>query len=723
MKQVVQNLKSGELELLDVACPQAARGQLLIQSRASLISSGTERSLLEFGQAGWISKAQQQPERVRQVLDKIKSDGLLPTVEAVLAKLDEPMAVGYCNAGQVIEVGPGVSGFSVGQRVVSNGNHAEMVARPMNLCAVIPDGVGDDEAPFAILGAIGLQGVRLLQLSIGETVAVSGLGLIGLMAAQILVAGGMQVLGLDLDPRRLKLAESLGVIPVDLSGGVDPIAAAMAATGGNGVDGVLIAAAAKDDQIISQAARMSRKRGRIVLVGAVNMELNRTEFYEKELSFQVSCSYGPGRYDKIYEDQGVDYPIGFVRWTERRNIEAVLALMASGKLRVQPLISSHVPLAEVARAYQMLTDDRAQLGIVLEYPRSMPPVNRTVSAASVPVASKAAGGATIGIIGAGMFTKRIVLPVLAKSGAKLVSIASASGISGATSARKFGIAASTSDFRTILDDRAINAVVITTRHNLHPQMVVQALAAGKHVFVEKPLAIDPAGLELVRGAAARHPHLQLLVGFNRRFSPQAVQMRQLLANRSEPACMTMLVNADHLPANHWLLAPDVGGGRIVGEGCHWFDLMSFLVGSKITAVQATNLADIAGQPACDNQVCVNLYFADGSLGTLHYYANGHRSFPKERLTVFCQGTILELDNFRKLHGYGWPRFSKLNLFRQDKGHQHELNAFVQRVTQGGPQLIEFDSLHNVTAATFAAQQSAYSGLRVEVASLERAPAV
>ncbi len=716
MKQVVQNLKSGELELLDVACPQVARGQVLIQSRASLISSGTERSLLAFGQAGWISKAQQQPERVRQVLDKIKTDGLMPTVEAVMAKLDEPMAVGYCNAGQVVEVGAGVSDFAVGQRVVSNGNHAEMVARPVNLCAAIPDDVSDEEAPFAVLGAIGMQGVRLLELSIGETVAVSGLGLIGLLAAQILMAGGMQVLGLDVDPQRLKLAESLGVIPVDLAAGADPIAAAMSVTHGHGVDGVLIAADAKNDQIISQAARMSRKRGRIVLVGAVNMELNRTDFYEKELTFQVSCSYGPGRYDKIYEDGGVDYPIGFVRWTERRNIEAVLALMAAGKIQIQPLISSRVPQAEAVRAYQLLSDDRDQLGIVLEYPHGTAPVNRLVPSKSVVAAGAPTGNTVLGIIGAGTFTKGVLLPVLSQSGAKLASIASANGISGAICARKFNIAASTSDYRTILQDPAINAVAITTRHNLHAQMVVESLDAGKHVFVEKPLAIDQAGLDLVKSAAARHPNLQLLVGYNRRFSPQAVQMQKLLAGRSQPACLTMLVNADRLQTGHWLHDPVVAGGRMVGEGCHWFDLMSYLVGSRIAAVQAMSTANISGPTGVDNQVSVNLYFADGSLGTLQYFANGHRSFPKERLTVFCQGTILELDNFRKLYGYGWPKFSKLNLFRQDKGHRSELQAFVERVTQGGPQLIDFASLYNVTAATLAVQQSASSGQRVEVAN-------
>ena len=722
MKQVVQNLRSGVLELLDVPCPALGRGQLLIQTRASLISAGTERMLVEFGQASLVTKARQNPERVKQVLDKVRADGLLPTLEAVFSKLDEPLPLGYSSAGVVIDIGPGVQDFAIGDRVASNGPHAEMVCRPVNLCAKIPDSVSDDHASFAILGAIAMQGVRLLRPEIGETVAVFGLGLIGLLTVQMLAAGGAHVLGIDLDPQRLEMARSFGAKPVRVGEGADPVAAAHSATAGHGVDGVLITASAKNDTIVSQSARMSRKRGRIVLVGMVNLELNRAEFYDKELSFQVSCSYGPGRHDTNYEEQGVDYPYGFVRWTERRNIEAVLALQAAGRLNVAPLITKRVPHSDADRAYDLLKTDRAQLGIVLEYPQIAAPLARVVANHSLPAgvpaatsSSRSQGKVVVGVIGAGGFTTRSLLPALKHVDVTLASIASAGGVSGAHAARKFGFRASTTDYRTILDDASINTVFITTRHDLHARMAVEALRAGKHVLVEKPLAIDREGLNQIREAYAQTSGQQLMVGFNRRFSPHAVRMRQLLAARSQPACMTMLVNAGQLPANHWLHDPQVGGGRIVGEGCHWFELMSFLVSSPIVAVQATEVGGRGIETHTDH-ASVTLTFADGSLGTLHYFANGHRSFPKERLTVFCEGRVLELDNFRRLRGYGWSNFTKQNLFRQDKGYDAETAAFIQRAGRGGDPLIPLTDLWNVTLATFAAQDAVACGKLVPVES-------
>jgi predicted dehydrogenase/threonine dehydrogenase-like Zn-dependent dehydrogenase len=729
VKQVVQNLRSGVLELLEVPCPAPARGQLLIQSRTSLISAGTERMLVEFGQASLVAKARQNPERVKQVLDKIRTDGLLPTLEAVFSKLDEPLPLGYSNAGVVVETGPGVQGFSVGDRVASNGPHAEMVCRPVNLCAKIPDPVEDDHACFAVLGAIAMQGVRLLRPELGETVAVFGLGLIGLLAVQMLAAGGAQVLGIDLDPRRLELARTFGATSVPVGEGADPVAAALSATAGHGVDGVLIAASATNDAIVSQSARMSRKRGRIVLVGVVNMELNRAEFYEKELSFQVSCSYGPGRYDAAYEEQGVDYPYGFVRWTEQRNIEAVLALHAAGRLNVAPLITQRVPHAEAQRAYDLLKTDRSQLGIVLEYPRMAAPVARvapsklatagapflqgTAGAHGANAQAKPLGKVVVGVIGAGNFTTRALLPALRRVDVTLATIASAGGVSGAHAARKFGFRSSTTDYRTILDDASINTVFITTRHNQHARMAVEALRAGKHVLVEKPLAIDREGLQQIREAYAQASGRQLMVGFNRRFSPHAARMRQLLAARSQPACMTALVNAGQIPANHWQHDPQIGGGRIVGEGCHWFDLMSFIIDSRISAVQAVTVGGRGVETHTDH-ASISLTFADGSLGTLHYFANGHRSFPKERLTVFCEGRVLELDNFRRLRGYGWSNFSKQNLFRQDKGHDALTAAFVQRALHGGHPLIAPAELWNVTLASLAVQEAVATGKLVPV---------
>ncbi|MDX1964643.1 MAG: bi-domain-containing oxidoreductase [Pirellulales bacterium] len=757
VKQLVQHLRSGVLELLEIPCPQAGAGQLLIQTRASLISAGTERFLVEFGKASLWQKARQNPDRVRQVWNKIKTDGLWPTLEAVFAKLDEPLPLGYCNAGVVLEVGAGVANFAAGDRVVSNGGHAHVVAVPKNLCAKIPDNVSDEEASYAVLSAIGLQGIRLLQPGIGDNVAVFGLGLIGLVTVQMLVNSGVRVLGIDVDPQRLALAQSLGAEVVNVGSGGDPIAAGLGFSQGEGVDGVLITASAKQDQIVHQAAEISRKRGKIVLVGVVNLNLDRADFYKKELTFQVSCSYGPGRYDPNYEDRGLDYPYPYVRWTEQRNIAAVLEQMSRGKLNVRSLISSRIPFDDAEQAYQLLSQDRNQLGIVLHYPaepvarhsvvatprtdargrasatlQSIPPVAGTLavphqppSAAtsqidtviSLPAAdhpTRGVGSVRLGMIGAGGFATRVLLPAIKPTGVQLAGIASARGLSAAHAARKFGFATSTSDYHTILADPSVNAVCIMTRHQQHAGMVVEALQAGKHVFVEKPLAIDQAGLAAVAAAHAAHPDQQLLVGFNRRFSPHAVTIQKLLATRSEPATVHMLINAGALPGDHWTVDKSSGGGRIIGEGCHWFDLLSFLLGQPITAVQAN--AKGSADTAADHQ-SLTLSLADGSVGVLQYLVNGHKSFAKERITIFCQGQVLELDNFRSLTGYGWPKFSKQNLWAQDKGHHAEMAQFLARVASGGPQLIPFASLWNTTQATFAAVTSAPTGDWTAVAPL------
>jgi len=703
VKQLVQNLRTGHLELLEVPCPQPARGHLLVQTRASLISAGTERMLVEFGRASLVQKARQQPERVKQVLDKIAADGLLPTLEAVFSRLDAPLPLGYCNAGVVVEVGEGVSGIAVGDRVASNGPHAELVQVPRNLVAHIPASVEDEQAAFAVLGAIALQGIRLLEPALGESVAVFGLGLVGLLAVQLLQASGVKVLGIDPHPRRRELARQFGAEAADASADADPVSMARAFSGGQGVDGVLIAASAKRDQIISQSAQMARQRGRIVLVGAVEMQLKRADFYAKELSFQVSCSYGPGRYDPSYEQRGIDYPYPFVRWTEQRNIAAVLELLASRRLDVAALITERIPHAQAPRAYELLTADSTQLGIVLTYGDEAPSLDRVAVRAAAGAPTQASGQVIAGIIGAGGFTQRVLLPALRRTPAVLDSIASAGGVSATHAARKFGLRASTSDYRTILDDGRVNTVFITTRHDLHARLVVESLQAGKHVFVEKPLAIDLAGLACVRRELEARPGQQLLVGFNRRFAPSAVRIRQLLADRTGPACMVMTVNAGAVPADHWIRDPQVGGGRIVGEGCHWIDLLSFLVDARITSVYASSAREPGSLGRDADHVTLSLTFSDGSLGALHYLANGYRTYPKELLTVFCGGRVLELNNFRRLTGYGWRGFRRLSLWRQDKGHQAEIAQFVARVASGGPLLIPPDQLWNVTEIALQAQ--------------------
>ena len=693
------------LELLDVPCPQVAPRHLLIQSRASLISAGTERNLVEFGKANLLSKARQQPEKVQQVLDKVKTDGLLPTLEAVFTRLDEPLPLGYCNAGIVVEVGSNVSDFAPGDRVASNGPHAEMVHVPVNLCAKIPENVPDDAASFAVLGSIALQGIRLLAPTLGESVAVFGLGLVGQLTVQMLVASGARVLGIDLDPRRLALAQQLGATPVDLSAGADPVRAAESFSGGHGVDGVLVTASARNDEIVNQSAKMSRKRGRIVMVGVTNMALNRADFYEKELSFQVSCSYGPGRYDGDYEQKGVDYPYGFVRWTEQRNIEAVLAMMAGGRVDVRQLISRHIPHADAASAYELLRSDKSLMGLVLQYPDQTPALDRCVvqKIAKPPSETVGADKVVAGIIGAGAFTKRVLLPGLRKTGAELASIASAGGISAAHAARKFSVQASTSDYRTILDDPRINTVFITTRHHQHAPMVVEALKAGKHVFVEKPLAIDAEGLQQVQEAFAATTGQQLMVGFNRRFSPHAVKIKQLLEGRVQPACMIMTVNAGYIPPDHWMHDRQVGGGRIIGEGCHWIDLLGFIIGASVKAVQTINVGDVAGVQTRNDHVSISLAFDDGSIGCLNYLANGHRTYPKESLTIFAEGKTLTLDNFRRLQAYGYGRFRRMKLLRQDKGHQAELSAFVHRLQSGGPPVMDPGDIWRVSQASLQAE--------------------
>ncbi|UCG17517.1 MAG: bi-domain-containing oxidoreductase [Phycisphaerales bacterium] len=714
MKQVLQSLKTGQIDVADVPCPLVRPGHVLIQTRASLISAGTERSFVEFGKASLLAKARSKPDKVRQVLDKIKTDGLLPTLETVFARLDEPFPLGYCSAGVVVEVGEGAHGFEIGDRVVSNGSHAEMVCVPSNLCARIPDGVSDEEAAFTVLGAIGLQGIRLIGPTLGETIAVTGLGLIGLMTVQMLRANGCRVLGIDPDPARCELARQMGAETVDLSAGADPVASAMAFSQGRGVDGVVITAAASTDEIMHQSAQMSRKRGRIVLVGVVGLKLTRSDFYEKELTFQVSCSYGPGRYDPAYEDRGLDYPIGFVRWTEQRNFEAVLELLASGRLDVEPLISKRIEHSRAVEAYQSLTEQRDALGILLTYPHG-----RAASTSAAPVirtdrTPSKIGPAVVGVIGAGDFAKLFAFPNLIRTGARLACVADVNGVAAAHAGRKFGFERTTSDYRHVLDDPQINTAMVLTRHDAHAPIVLEALQAGKHVMVEKPLCLEPGQLDRIREAFLSAQDCQLAVGFNRRFSPHALKMKSLLATRTEPLCMSMMVNAGVVPPDVWVHDPKVGGGRILGEGCHWIDLMSFLAGAPVIRVFATKIGTAGGVAVREDKTSITLCLGDGSIGTLHYFGSGHKSYPKETVEVFCDGKVLRLDNFRMLRGYGWPAFKSMRLRRMDKGHREEYVQFVQAVESGGPPLIPFEEIENVTRATFAAVESAASGEPVDV---------
>ncbi len=717
MKQILQSLKTGATQVANIPIPSAKRGQLLIKTSQSLISAGTERMLVEFGKAGWIEKARKQPDKVRMVLDKIKTDGLQPTIEAVFNKLDQPLPLGYCNVGRVIEIGKGVAGFEVGDRVISNGKHAEVVSVPINLCAKVPDSVSDEEASFTVLGAIALQGIRLVQPTLGETVVVTGLGLIGLVTVQLLRAHGCRVLGLDFDKDKLILASQFGAEVVDLAAGQDPVKVAELYSRGRGVDAVIVTAATKSSEPMHQAALMCRKRGRIVLVGVTGLELSRDDFFKKELTFQVSASYGPGRYDPNYEEKGQDYPVGFVRWTEQRNFEAVLDMMADGRLNVKPLISHHFDISEASRAYELVGGAGPSLGILLRYPAlEITPAARTVSLQAGTQSAgtslhKAEGDATaqnvgVSFIGSGNYATAVLIPAFKLARAHLRSVASSAGVSGVHAGRKFGFDETTTDTNRIFSDSATNAVVITTQHDTHARFVLQALAADKHVFVEKPLCLNLDELAEIHSAYAdlsvqRSSLPMVMVGFNRRFAPQILKMKQLLKGVTGPKSFIMTVNAGAIPAEHWTHDPEAGGGRMIGEACHFIDLLRFLAAAPITGWQLMGM----DAPTRDT-VSIQLSFVDGSVGTVHYFANGSKAFPKERLEVFAEGRVLQLDNYRKLTGFGWPGFSKMNLWRQDKGQKACAAAFVQAVATGASAPIPFEEIVEVARVSIEIAETA-----------------
>jgi predicted dehydrogenase/threonine dehydrogenase-like Zn-dependent dehydrogenase len=699
MKQILQDMAKGGTDIVEAPAPSVTRGTVLIDTKITLISAGTERSLVDFGKASMLDKARQQPEKVKMVLEKVKTDGLMTTVDAVKSKLAQPLPLGYCNVGIVNSAGVDAVDFNVGDRVVSNGPHADVVRVAKNLCAKIPDNVTDEEAVFTVVASIGLQGIRLVAPTLGESVVVTGVGLIGLLTVQLLRAQGCRVLAIDFDDAKLALAKQFGAAICNPGRGEDPVAAGLAFSRGKGVDAVIITASTKSNDPVTQAARMSRKRGRIVLVGVTGLELNRADFYEKELSFQVSCSYGPGRYDPNYEEGGQDYPMAFVRWTQQRNFEAILDMMSSGQLDVTPLITHRFEFELAADAYQVLSNDRTALGILLQYgSESSSRHSKTVTFNHVQ--NSLAAKAVIGFIGAGNYASRMLIPAFKAAGAKLHTIATSGGVSGVVHGKKAGFIQTTTDTDALLKDTNVNTIAIVTRHNSHARFVSQALEHGKHVFVEKPLAINYAELEDVQKRyEANVGKTHLMVGFNRRFSPQVQKMKNLLGAVKQPKSFIMTMNAGAIPAEHWTQDNEVGGGRIIGEACHFIDLMRFLAGSEIVSVQARRMGDNDFDIISEDKAAITLGFADGSFGTIHYFANGAASFPKERVEVFVAGRVLQLDNFRKLIGFGWPGFSKMNLWRQDKGQNACAKAFLQAIEQGGATPIPAEEIFEVARVT------------------------
>ncbi|MCB5226061.1 bi-domain-containing oxidoreductase [Alishewanella sp. 16-MA] len=694
MKQILQDLAKGATTVVKAPSPSISAGNLLINTTCSLISAGTERMLVDFGKASLIDKARQQPEKVKMVLEKVQTDGLLTTIDAVRSKLGQPLPLGYCNVGVVEAVGKGAEQFKPGDRVLSNGPHADVARVPKNLCAKIPDNVSDEAAAFTVVASIGLQGIRLAEPTLGESVVVTGVGLIGLLTVQLLRAQGCRVLAIDFDQRKLELAKQFGAEICNPSIGEDPVAAGVSFSRGNGVDAVIITASTKSNDPVTQAARMSRKRGRIILVGVTGLELNRSDFYEKELSFQVSCSYGPGRYEPDYEQKGLDYPLPFVRWTEQRNFEAILDMMSSGSLNVEALITHRFIFENAADAYATLTEDKSALGILLDYPSKF--IERHINTISLKQTTFTGDKPTLGFVGAGNYASRVLIPAFKEAGAQLHTISTSGGINSVIHGEKAGFANASTDTQALLENPQINTAVIVTQHNSHAYFTEQALKNGKHVFVEKPLAINKDELEKVEAAYHQTKGKQLLMlGFNRRFSPQVKKMKALLSAVKEPKSFIMTMNAGSIPEDHWTQDIAVGGGRIIGEACHFIDLMRYLVGFKIVSVQARRMGDNSHQAVTEDKAAIILGFEDGSFGTIHYYANGSSSFPKERVEVFTAGRVLQLDNFIKLKGFGWPGFSKMNLWRQDKGQVSCCKAFLTAIKEGKPCPIPADEVFEI----------------------------
>ena len=694
MKQILQNLSNGETSLADVPCPQNTAGNVLLATRNTIVSAGTERMLIDFGKASYLDKARQQPDKVKMVLNKVVTDGLMPTIDAVRSKLDQPLPLGYCNAGVVLS--SNVEGFEVGERVVSNGNHAEVVSVPGNLCVKIPKEVSDEAAAFTVLGAIGLQGIRLLKPTIGESVVVTGLGLIGLLCVQMLRANGCRVLGIDYDSKKCELARKFGAETVDLSIGEDPVIISQGFSRGRGVDGVLVTAATQSDEVMHQSAEMCRKRGRIILVGVVGLNLRRDDFFKKEITFQVSASYGPGRYDTSYEEQGHDYPIGFVRWTEQRNFEAVLDMMASGALDVSALITHRYDIDDAVEAYELLSDPSA-LGIVLKYPeRSSAELrsSKVLLSKSAPTSFDSLEP-RVGFIGAGNYASRTLIPAFKEAGTILDTLVTSGGISGVHHGIKNNFLTASTEVADLWNNEQINTVAIVTRHDVHAVQVVDALTAGNNVFVEKPLALTLDELDLIDDAyqsANQSARALLMVGFNRRYAPHIVKMKELLNIHRSPKSIIMTINAGAIPAEHWVQNPLIGGGRIVGEGCHFIDLMRYLVGYSITDFKAMMVGSVPGVEVRDDKVSILLSFEDGSFGTIHYLANGGSAFPKERIEVFCDDAVLQMDNYRILKGYGWSGFKKMKLLKQNKGQRACVQAFIDAIKDGTEAPIPYDEI-------------------------------
>ena len=717
MKQILQSYRTGELRVADVPAPTALPGTVLIETRASLVSAGTERMVMELARKSLLGKAADRPDLVKKVADKLARDGLVATAKTVLGKLDQPIPLGYSAAGVVLDRGAGAERFSPRDRVACAGaklaNHAELNAVPFQLCVAVPDSVSDEAASFATVGAIAMQGMRTAQLTLGERVAVIGLGLIGQLAAQLCRAQGCRVLGIDLDPVKVALAKSLGADSAVVRSG-PVLEAAARLTDGRGVDAVLICAAADSDDPIQLAGELCRDRARVVVVGAVPMNVPRRPYYDKELSLLQSRSYGPGRYDSRYEEEGIDYPLGYVRWTEGRNLAAFVELCALGQVKTAPLVTHRFPIAQAEDAYRLISGESGEpfLGVVLTYPLARAAAERTVEV-TTPAPDRRPGTVRVSLVGSGSFASGVLAPELARrKDVRLRTVVSARGVSARHLAERFHFERCSTDDAAAWNDPGVHAVVIATRHDLHAAQAASALRAGKAVWLEKPAAIDPEGLRLLVRAAQESAR-PLFVGFNRRHAPLVERLRTRLLQRKQPAVLHYRINAGAVPLDSWIHDPRVGGGRIVGEVCHFVDLCMALTGAEVTRVFAEGVSGARAPLRNDDQLALTLKLSDGSVASIVYASGGDPSLPKERLEVLADGLSATLDDFQTLELTQNGKTERHTRLLKDKGHRAALEAFL-RAARGEGSLPSVRSMAAVTLATFAAVQSLEQGGPVEV---------
>jgi len=716
MKQVVQHYRSGKLSVETVPAPTVQPGCLLVATRASLISVGTERATVGMAKKNLVGKAMDRPDMVRKVIQKAQKDGIVETAKMVSSRLDAPVALGYSCAGTVLAVGAGVDGFSVGDRVACAGqnyaSHAEVVSVPRNLCVRIPDAVSFDDAAYVTMGAIALQGVRQADPKLGDVVAVVGLGLVGQLTVQLLKANGCRVVASDPEEEKRTVAEKLGA-EVSVAPG-DLLVTVSSLTEEHGADAVIVTASTKDNAPIIAAGEVARKKGRVVVVGAVGMDLPREPYYEKELELRLSTSYGPGRYDMEYEEKGRDYPYGYVRWTENRNMGAFLTLIAEGRLDVDALTHHRIPIEEAEAAYGKILDaSGSPLGILLTYPGAVEDeTDRKIELR----ASVSADRVRIGLIGAGSHVKDMLVPALkGLQGVDIAAVCTQRGMNAKTLGERLGAGYCTTDMEEILADSAINTVIIGTRHDLHGPMVLAALRAGKHVFVEKPLCLTAEELQEIEAlyATKARDGLRLSVGFNRRFSDHCTEAKKFLGDRRNPLVMVYRANAGSLPSDHWTQDPDVGGGRILGEACHFVDYMQALCGGLVQTVQANSIA-VHTSGMTQDQSIISLTFSDGSVGTVVYAAGGDTGLAKERCEAFGDGCSIVMDDFARSDFFRGGQRTRFKTSGRDKGFAQQMAAFCDSITEPDAVGMSFESIVTVTRACLAAVDSMRSRTVIDI---------